>query len=397
MFSSSQSISDQDLKSLNQEGSVVPLEKLQKFYADSLELNSSQREADKIAVEERRLKIMKKMLSQLPKKAEIEQKPEEVALPASSTTVLKKRWAKPLFIFLMLFNVLFMAIGGFLGMQEVLADIPGLSVLAANLISACFAMCECAMSYSISGPYVKKGLGIPEEAIERTMTIVQDEQRAVTEAINHILLSPNYYRNMNYFDYQQQVILASLFNKHVSSIKGIEFQEPLDRKRFRWFCGVVNVALIMTNGFYMTTGLLKVVAPVLMGTPVGWGIIAGVIVLLVVSSSIMRSESMYEMLNPEVVQIKEANKKIRSFKDQSEDLKLISRDLLEKMNSSKEFRYSIVTCRGKNAQVLERRWSMPSLLSPTLFNKLDVDVVDVVDVVDDVAQTVRENSQLVPR
>jgi len=419
MLSSAASIAERNLAWLDQESPVASLGRLQELYGQLSALDDSQPEADKMAVEELRLKIMRKMLShmrkmlsQLPKKVEIEEKHEEEPSPTCTTTLKKrwanfmKRWAKPLYVFLMLFNVAFMAIGGFLGMQEVLADIPGLAVLTANVISAGFTLCECAMAYSISGPYVKKGLGIPEDAVERTMAIVQDEQREVTEAINRILLSPDYYQKMNYSNYHENSTLASLFNEHVSAIQPIEFQEPWKRKGFRWFLGGVNIVLIMTNCFYMTGGLLKLIAPALMGTPVGWGIIAAVILIQVVVASIMRSESMYEMLNPEVVQIKEVNKKIKSFENQSESLKLTLQGLqkreallqkketlsqqnkallLEQRDSSNQLKWSVV--KGANG----RRYSTPSLLSRlTVFTK-PVDVAadaDVVDVAPAAAKTV---------
>ncbi|MCC2667059.1 MAG: hypothetical protein K0S63_975 [Gammaproteobacteria bacterium] len=287
------------------------------------EVKASVSEQDKIAIEESRLKIMKEMLAYLKENGDTQKKdPLQEAVPQSST----KWWAKPVYVFLMLFNVLFMAIGGFLGAREILVDIISyLSPVIINLISGCLAACECAMSYSISSPYVKKGLGLPEDEIARTIAIIQNEQCQTTEAINAKLLSPQYYQSMTPSDYSEYTKLSSLFNDYISNIKPIEFQEPVFKKRIRLFFTAVNMVLMMTNSFYMTTALLKVVAATLVGTPIGWAMIAGVILIQLAATSIMRSESMFEMLNPEVVKIKEANKRIKSFKNKTKDFYLIGR------------------------------------------------------------------------
>jgi hypothetical protein len=313
-------------------------------------------EQEKIAVEESRLKIMKKMLTYLENNGEIEEKGPLQKLVLQTP---QKKWAKPAYVFLMLFNVLFMAIGGFLGMQEVLRDaFPTILPFVMNLISGGLAACECAMSYSISSPYVKKGLGLPEDEIARTITMIQEEQCQVTEAINARLLSPQCYQTMNQSDYSKNAELSLVFNDYVSTIKPIEFQEPVFRKKIRLFFIAVSTVLMMTNTFYMTTAFLKAVAVTLVGTPVGWTLIAGVILIQIAAASIMRSESMFEMLNPEVVKIKEANKKITSFKSKREDFQLILTELQEKESLLREKRDSKNNGKG-------RRYSVPIL--STLF------------------------------
>ncbi len=334
-----------------------------------------QSEQDKIVLEEERLTAMRALLADLKKNDDVEEKDQ---LQEPAPLLSRKWWAKPAYVFLMLFNVLFMAIGGFLGMQEVLLDaIPTISPWVMNLISGCLAACECAMSYSISSPYVKKGLGLPEDEIARTITMIQAEQCQVTEAINAKLLSPQYYQVMTQSDYSKQAELASRFNDHVSNIKPIEFQEPVFKKRVRLFFTAVNMILTITNSFYMTTAFLKAVAATLVGTPVGWAVIAGVILIQLGVTSIMRSESMFEMLNPEVVKIKEAKKKINSFKNKIKDFQLISTGLQEKENllleqrdSGKAFRFCTEDTHNGNG-VRKRRYSAP--LVQTLFNNLPAD------------------------
>lgn len=266
---------------------------------------------DKLTIEEYKLQIIKAILFHFKKRYDLkDSKIQEQPAPPQPS-----RWRIPLYVFLTICNVLFMAIGGFLGMNEMLKDIfHGISSTMMYLSSGILTSLECIMCYSIMAPFLKKGLGIPEATMSRTLTTIYDEQLQAIADINRALVSePRCHDKMDVLDYENNIRLAKFFNNHIANIKVEEFKENSYKKGIRWFFSGINTLLTITNGYFMASALLKALAATLVGTPAGWTIIIGVIAIQLVNTYAIRSQSVYEMLNPHVSQIKTTNEKLISF------------------------------------------------------------------------------------
>ena len=85
----------------------------------------------------------------------------------------------------------------------------------------------------------------------------------------------------------------------------------------------------------MASALLTLVSTALVGTPIGWGIIGLVVVGGLVGRFAIRSDSMFDMINPKARKYQEIQEKLDGFDNKNEN---IDRILCKKKNQNELIR-----------------------------------------------------------
>lgn len=259
-------------------------------------------------IEEYKLAIIRSLQKHLQKKYNFT-RPQILSLVMSPSW-----WRYLLYILLAISNVLFMTIGGFIGMQQVITDIFHVaSAFILYPISGFLASIECLLYYSTIAQLLKKGLGIPEDPIDKTVMTIYDEQLEAVLTLNEWMCKPQCYNKMTALKYKEHTNVANLFNYHIANIKANETEKNIYSTIYRWFLSSFNAVLTIANSYFLANSLLKTIAVTLIGTSLGWSIIGGIIAIQLVNSFVIRSQGVYEMLYPHELYFKNVRAKIASF------------------------------------------------------------------------------------
>ena len=159
------------------------------------------------------------------------------------------------------------------------------------------------------------------------------------------------YENADFLD----KIIERTTAKQTAESKLPHFRETPFKKGLRWVLAGLNIALNFAGGYFFALSLLAGAAATaaLIGTPVGWGIIGLVILGQIALRLLVRSNAMFNMLNPEAERHKEVREKINQHQPNTEKYASILRNkkqnekLLENNLKLKEENANLLTTLDK--------------------------------------------------
>lgn len=278
-----------------------------KKYWDALsESQKIENEKAKLAIV---LEINKSIENQYGKIAEKKEKPAE-----------KKAafWRKALFGFLIIIDITFMCIGGFLGATSLLQMIPGITSVTTALVAGLTTAIESLMMYSIFKPMLQQGLGIPVNPPKETLSNYYGQRLELTEKVNSKMVNNGHYTFEKSPElYQSYAGILKTINKDMKKTTLTSFNEPSYKKVGRYCLSGLNLILSMAGTYFGTVMLLTAISPLLLGTPVGWAIIGTFILAHLISKLVIRQNSIFNLLNPSAHRHEEIRNKLLQFEDKS--------------------------------------------------------------------------------
>lgn len=308
------------------------IEALNKTYRELSELNKSKALAlsleEKLAIEDYKLAIMRAIQADLFLKYGRKEKEVEISPP-------KAAWRYIVFGLLLVLNLIPMAVGNFVGVNNFLSSVPGCTQAMSYLVSSLVCLIEAFSSYSFLGPLLKNTLGIRGEETPSELLVKLNDKCSVTKSINKMLTNEvDYTDRMSVSRFRAYANIAKHFNNDLEGAKIEEFKEPFYKKAIRFGLTVLNLSLNVSGGYFMANSLLALVASSLIGTPIGWGIVGLIVLGGLVGRFAIRSNSTFNLLNPSAKKYKEIQKRLTAFENKNERI--------ERILSKKESQHALV-------------------------------------------------------
>jgi len=219
--------------------------------------------------------------------------------------------------FLLVIGMVMDGIGSFLGGQELISLIPGISGPLGMTLGIVFSLINSALFYSFEAAMLKQMVGLDSlDEISKKLDMDQDQiQRS--GKINELLLNPGS-DQLDPQTYTAYAALAEQVHKTIAAKKHLQHQdlpEKTSRKIFRHAVTLVGALMVCGYGYFMVNSLLVFLAPAILGTPLGWTFIGiGIFTMLAYYLS-MRGKAMVNMLNPASKKFKEVKQQYLQFEE----------------------------------------------------------------------------------
>lgn len=201
----------------------------------------------------------------------------------------------------------------FVSVKLALQMIPGILNPIVFSISAFFGLTSMYFFHAFEARMLRDALGIASTVKDTQILLdLDDKQIDLGKDINHCVLN----KNLSAGDFVACSELAKKFNtdidgKKVSLIK-LGTEQPYQKYK-RWFVKSVGYILDGVGGAWVASSLLALPVIGLLGTPIGWGIIAAAVVCSIALCYAMRANGMEDHLNPKFMYNQLANK-LKLFK-----------------------------------------------------------------------------------
>ena len=261
-------------------------------------------------------------------------------------TLKKKNKQKPFlalqtvfYYFLLGFGLIENAISTYLVAENLLILIPALSnpwVIAGSLL---ITFINSALFYAVEASMFKEILGIEASQNERTQLIqTYLEKLNTVEQINKILFDFNFILNTPQSDYQRYAELALLMNQDMEKLQNTigKHHESLAKKAVRYFVRGFGAVICAAGTYFLSTSLVTLFATPLMGTPIGWILIALVLITGLIFYFTMQAPAMMQLLHPEYLPFKDLKLKLKNFEYKNEaDFQLVD-NLQDHLSQSRE-------------------------------------------------------------
>lgn len=269
--------------------------------------DSTTSEKTKIENEQKKFKIIEQIYNSIKPK---EQEQKEIEAKKTKNTW----WRKALFGFLIVTDITLMTMGGYFGFLELMQLlIPSLSAFAMKLIAIIATGIEGLMMYSVFKPFLQRGLGIQPEAPSDTLVANYSNRIVLMKKINDLMENYEFAKKMGVERYSSYAEVLKEFNKDISEIKLTPYQESKTKKVIRYGLSTLNTGLSIAGTYFGATLLLTAISAALIGTPIGWAIIATIIVAQLLTRFFVRQNSVYDLLNPEAKQQNLVIKQLKNF------------------------------------------------------------------------------------
>ena len=266
---------------------------------------------EKLAMEDYRLALMESIYIQL---ANIQSVPEK------KRTLFEKfiRGIKiALLIFAGVVGMADTAIWTYFGAQEaLLLAIPGAIAAALIPLSIIFTVIAVVQFFGFEMDQVKEMLGIKIGSKSRELLETHEKQIRLTKKINAILLTDIHTINqLTTPQYQDYSNIAVQFNNDVIYKKSVfkEYKEHPLKKCLRYAMTAAGIILISMEVYLGTTLLLGTFMAPLVGTPIGWGIIAALTATYIILFLSMRGSGMDTLFNSIHTQSLKVKQKLNEF------------------------------------------------------------------------------------
>lgn len=274
---------------------------------------------EKLVIEEYKLQLMKSVQQDFKQRYGKKEKKEIEEIKSTS------KWRLGLFFLIILFDLIPMAVGSFVGMTSLLSTVPGFTDLLVYGCSAFVSGIEALMFYAVMSPLLKASLGITPEDTTEPLLKTYESKITIAENLNAMMTNEleHTHKALPHSHYKQYALVMNQFNKDIASTKIAEFKEPLYKKVLRSGLSFLNFMLNVSGGYFMANMLLSIVAASLVGTPIGWAIIGIIVAGGLIGRFVVRSNSMFEMLNPRSKRHQEIHKKLEAFEPKDDTIEII--------------------------------------------------------------------------
>lgn len=276
-----------------------------------LEKNNKLTGNQSVLVEKYKLIILQNFLNYLNDKCHIKKKEEEIKEESKILYGLKVAF----FALVALFGMGSSGIGDFMYGETLLALIPGISHPAVLICASIFTVLNVILFISFEASLMKNMLGL--KSLNATSSFkTHYEQIIETNKINTILFDAgdNAKLKKDYTEYSQ---LAVKFNDNIKNLipkYEKEYQEKWYQKIPRFCLTIFGGFMSIGGGYFMATSLLTMIAPLLIGTPIGWGIIAISCICMLTMFASMRGNGVAGMMNPLVNEYNITKDEIKNFR-----------------------------------------------------------------------------------
>jgi hypothetical protein len=273
-------------------------------------------EQEKIQIEKDKLAIMLKAQTAMEKRyGKPTKKPsDDLKTPKAAW------WRKLLFGFLMIIDIALMTVGGYLGSLELLGLLaPHLASIAVSIIALSATGIEAVMMYAIFKPMLQEGLKIPRAPSSKE-TLAEKHDKKINALENMNALMVDNYEKHSSFVYGYHTRILKMFNDDVKNTELLSYKESIPKRILRYGLSTFNTILNLAGVYFGTVLLLTALSPVLVGTPVGWGIIATVAVAQLLSRLFIRKNAVFTMLNPSAAHHEATREKLLKFESKSESI-----------------------------------------------------------------------------
>lgn len=286
-----------------------------KFEQLTLKKELSSRE--KIRCEEEKLEIFQRLESHLKKLLVVSEKVAEKKVKKKRFMSLRKGF----YGFLLFFGLIEDSIGSFLFAQNLLILIPKITNPLVLLGSVIIMLINSILFYAFEASILKSALGIAGSSKQRRHLIqIYNDKVDSLENINKLLFNIDIAHQVNLSFYKSLIKLAMQMNQDIEELQQNigKYKETLPKKMARWFVTGFGAAMCAAGTYFMATSLLTVVAASLLGTPVGWALIALMMIAGLGFYFAMQGKSMVALLNPEYSPFKALKKDLKNCEIKSE-------------------------------------------------------------------------------
>lgn len=243
----------------------------------------------------------------------------------------KKKHFMPLrtifYYFLLLFGLMESAIGGYLAAQSLLTLIPALTNPYVIAGSIAITLIECTLFYVFENSRFKESLGLPATITLRTKLIqTYIKQIKTLEQINKMMFDVKFMSTVYKAKYNRLAQLALLINQDIEKKQAMlgEYHETPIKKLIRTFVIGFGAVMCVASTYFGASSLITLFSPTLLGTPVGWTIIAIMMGASLGFYFARRGKGMIKLLNTEYMPYQTLKHKLKHFESkENEDFNLI--------------------------------------------------------------------------
>lgn len=255
-------------------------------------------------------------------------------------------------------------IGSFLGGQELISLIPGVSGSLALTVGIVFSLINSALFYSFEAGLLKQALGL--NSLDKLGSLLALDEDAIhhTNQINQLMLS----KDLAQLDEKTHAVYASFtdsLNQNIQNNKKHyapkELTEKKSNKMLRHFVTAVGALMVAGYSYFMANSLLVFAVPPLVGTPVGWALIALGIATMLAYYLSMRGKAMVNMLNPAIQKFQEVKVKAEKFEIKHKNDFQLAYEEHRENRSKEDITAEITSLREQNKALRQTLIEKPAL------------------------------------
>ena len=274
-------------------------------------------EKQKLAILKVAEKQLKSLLHQSNNKGN-KAKDGEPKPPESRFKYLSRRVS---FYFLLIFGLFQDIAGSYIFSSTLFALIPGITLPGVIIASICYTFLDSILFYAFEVSLLKDALGIPHASTDTEALIhTYEEQISLTKSLHDELSSMHVLEleTLTFERFQQLTQLSSedLHAKHQSMG---EYQESTLKKIFKYALLSFGALSSIAASYFWADSILGILGGGLIGTPVGWGLIALTIIAGLGYYYAMGGTSMIQLVNPDYEAFQTLKISLSDFQEHSED------------------------------------------------------------------------------
>lgn len=194
--------------------------------------------------------------------------------------------------------------------------IPGVINPVAIVLSALFCLLHCILFYAFEVSLLKSAFGgsiTRKEA--KTLRDTYAQQVKITNTINQLLFSIHVLK-MKPETYKKYVEFAILFNNDLKKKRELlkTYHQPLPLTIFKWSVVSFGVLSNIAGNYFFACALLAAIAPALVSTPIGWGLILLYIATWLGFHYAMHAKGVLNLMNKERIKFQNLKDDLTEFK-----------------------------------------------------------------------------------
>lgn len=204
----------------------------------------------------------------------------------------------------------------FLGATVLLTSLfPAIPFAAMITIAALFTAINGIQFIAFEVGILKNMFGVSSNAVAKKMIEAHEQQIDVTGQINHRLADVNVLYRMTKEQFLQFKKIAVKCNQDVDlkRVTYFEYKEHPAKKALRLTFTGFGALMAIVGSYFGATMFLTTMAPAMLGTPLGWIIIGGLVVSSVVFYLAMQGKGMKDMFNPWMKLFDHVKEKVKAF------------------------------------------------------------------------------------
>lgn len=250
----------------------------------------------------------------------------DIALAKAETKIprYKRLIYRLTYSFLLLFGLIEQASGSYIFALALFGIIPGISRPLLIGLSIIFTVLDAILFFAFEVSFLKSALkgtlGFPlSETKANSFIDAYLEQLTLATSLNAIL-SSTHALTLDVEELDHYLKLSALINKDLleKQKKFGSYQESLPKKILKWGVIIFGALSSIAGSYFMAISLLAAISASLIGTPLGWALIALTIIAGLGFYASMNAKGMSELINPNKLKFNELKKDFSTFKPKSE-------------------------------------------------------------------------------